>query len=87
LTDSHDDDLPVVYSNFDHKLNRDVANRLFTGELIVGVHAAHNYVGYLSFAGGTWREEVYQYGRLRSTFEGTSALNVVEAAIHNYGSE
>lgn len=74
-----------VYNNFDH------VQRLSDEELKKSgkrhQHAAWNFCGYVHYDEDKYKEDVWQYGTLIETLEGTSIMDVVTQANDKYGSE
>ena len=79
--------LGEVYSNFDHKLEDDVVEKLKGTENSFAQHSAWGFCGYVYFQGDKWHEDVWRNNIFRQTIDGDSAIEVIEQAIDKYGSE
>lgn len=77
---------PVIYSNFDNVLDKEVETSAFLEGIRVQ-HAAWNYCGWIICRAGVWTEEVMQYGAVVRTFTGASAQEVIDATITEFGGE
>lgn len=80
------EELGTVYSNFDHRLDDDLAKKLEekSGKAFAR-HAAWNFCGYVWHADGQWHNETWTYGHPAHVFVGESVQNVVEQACDQHG--
>ena len=77
----------AVYSNFDHKLEADVAAELERrpGE-IYAQHAAWNFCGYVwRLPDGRWVDQVWHYGSPVQDIIGGTIREVIRATNDGYG--
>ena len=79
----------TVYSNFDHRLDVDVARHLenHPGE-VSAQHAAWNFCGYVwREPDGRWVDQVWQYHAPVEDITGDAIESVIEQAIERFGAE
>lgn len=81
-----DNELDEVYSNFDHKLDGEVAELLKAGDSF-SRHAAWDFNGSVWFdlASDKWLEEVWVYGSIVETLAGDTVEDVIQQACGKYG--
>lgn len=77
----------VVYSNYDHVLNEDVANELLGDPNVYAGHAAWNFYGRVWYEDGQWTEQVWCYGCPVMTLRGTDLAALIELVNAEYGSD
>lgn len=82
------EELDTVYSNFDHRLEEDIAKQLEekSGKAFAQ-HAAYNFCGYIWHADGKWHDEVWVHGAPVHVYEGDTIKAVIEAAVDQHGGE
>lgn len=76
-----------VYSNIDHKLDKEVKQLLLDNPgKLYAQHDAWDFCGYIWFKDGTWYEEIWRYHSLREVIQGPTVEGIIEDAILRYGS-
>jgi hypothetical protein len=77
---------PSVYSNFDHDLDTEVAEKLKeqAGE-VYAQHAAWNFCGYIWFENETWHEEVWVHGSAVETRSEEKLEDLIDSVNQSYG--
>lgn len=75
----------TIYSNFYHEFDPEVEKQLLGDPDSFAEHAAWDFYGKVWFDGVQWVEEVWRYRSVSAIFYGSSAKDVIEQAIANYG--
>lgn len=77
-----------VYSNFDHVLNQDVAEKLKQDPTLWSQHPGWNFCGWIRWDAETqeWVEEVWRFKVLVGTHTGEDLEEVIKQVNDEYGS-
>lgn len=76
-----------IYSNTDHKINKDTVKIIKNNPGLIGVHYAKNFNADVGFNGREWYAEIWRYGSLIETIKGKTALSVIKKANKKWGNE
>jgi hypothetical protein len=79
------EDLGTVYSNFDHVLEKAIAEKLALGGSRAS-HAAWDFNGIVWFEDGVWFEKINRYQHHETTLEGATLEEVLSEANGRFGS-
>jgi hypothetical protein len=77
----------VIYSNLDHKLDKNVAKFLKNHSDYYSQHSAWNFCGYVWFLDKKWYEEVWRYHSLEETLSDTNLVELIKEVNNKYRDE
>jgi len=86
MIDETFEDIGEVYSNFDHELNKDIAEKLKTGEYHA-CHSAWNFHGRIVYVDGKYIERVRSYCSTVGFYLGKDILAVIDMTNKLHGND
>lgn len=78
------EDIGVIMSNFDHKIETGVEKRL-KKEKVYGSYTAWNFYGIVWFGEGFFYCKILRYGSFVETITGNDLYSIMETASEKYG--
>lgn len=78
---------PNIYSNFDHRFDTEIINKLKGSPGISAFHAAMEFIGYIWWTGEMWREQVWRYQIPVAEYEAENLRDLIDYVNENYGDD
>ena len=80
------DSKEVIMTNFDHTIEKDVANKI-KGQKLYAQYSGWNFCGDVWWAGKDWACEIWQYGSYINTLKADTLDELMEEVSNYYGAD